>query len=83
MTAIELFNHITSQPKWYAGYTSAQHAYLLKKRFKARTLEFATLERLFNHFGYYLDAEWVKVENKLVALENRHLGIVSTEYPNK
>lgn len=58
MTAIELFNQITSEPKWYAGYTSPQHANLLKKRFHAKTLEFGTLEKLFNHFGYILDAEW-------------------------
>lgn len=60
MTAIELFEAITTQPKWYAGYTSAQHAHLLKKRFHAKTLEFGTLEKLFNHYGYHLNAKWEK-----------------------
>lgn len=60
MTAIELFHKITSEPKWYAGYTTPQHANLLKKRFYAKTMEFATLEKLFNHFGYYLNASWEK-----------------------
>jgi len=59
MTATELFDHITSESKWYAGYTTPQHANLLKKRFKAGTLEFQTLTKLFNHFGYYLYADWI------------------------
>lgn len=60
MTAIELFTKITSEPKWYAGFTTPQHANLLKKRFHAKTLEFGTLEKMFNHFGYYLNASWEK-----------------------
>lgn len=58
MTAVELFEQITSEPKWYAGYTSPQHANLLRKRFHAKTLEFSTLQKMFNHFGFYLSADW-------------------------
>lgn len=60
MTAIELFSEITSKPKWYAGYTTAQHANLLKKRFEAKTMEFETMQKIFNHFGYYFIGEWEK-----------------------
>jgi hypothetical protein len=61
MTAGEIFNKIVSEPKWYAGYTSAQHANLIKKRFNDQTLEFKTLTKLFNHFGYYLTSSWDKI----------------------
>jgi len=60
MTAIEVFNHITSEPKWYAGFTTAQNASNIKKRFLERQLSFETLESMFNHFGYYLNASWEK-----------------------
>lgn len=60
MTAIELFKQITSEPKWYAGFTSPQNATNIKKRFVDKKLEFRTLEKMFNHFGYYLNASWEK-----------------------
>jgi hypothetical protein len=60
MTANEVFNEITSKPKWYAGYTSAQNAYNIKKRFEAGKLEFETLSNLFWHFGYRFIGGWVK-----------------------
>lgn len=60
MTAIDLFNEITSEPKWYAGYTNPQNASMIKKRFKEKKLEFGTLQKLFNHFGYFLEADWIK-----------------------
>ena len=60
MTAIELFKKITSEPKWYAGYCSAQNATNIKRRFEAKQLTFDKLQHLFNHFGFFLEAEWVE-----------------------
>jgi hypothetical protein len=60
MTAIEVFNTITTEPKWYAGFTTPQNASNIKSRFESQTLEFATLEKMFNHYGYYLTASWDK-----------------------
>lgn len=60
MTAIEVFKDITSQPKWYAGFCSAQNATNIKARFEAKTLEFGTLEKMFNYYGFYLTASWDK-----------------------
>lgn len=60
MTAIELFNLITCEPKWYAGFTSAQNASNIKKRFNNKELSFEVLQKMFNHFGYYLNASWEK-----------------------
>ena len=60
MEAIELFKLITSQPKWYAGITTAQNAYNIKKKFHAKKLSFAILTKVFNHHGYYLEASWIK-----------------------
>jgi|GEM_PF-6622726 len=62
MTAIEVFNEITSKPKWYAGYTSAQNAYNIKQRFEAKKLGFDVLKNMFEFFGYELNAEWRKVK---------------------
>jgi hypothetical protein len=61
MTAIEVFTEITNKPKWYAGFCSPQNATNIKSRFKAKKLEYATLEKMFNHFGYYLDASWERL----------------------
>ena len=60
MTANEVFESITKDAKWYAGYTSPQNASNIKKRFQDKKLSFAILENMFNHYGYYLNAEWVK-----------------------
>ena len=60
MTANEVFKEITSKEKWYAGYISAQYATNIKAKFKNGTLPFKTLEKLFDHYGYYLDASWHK-----------------------
>lgn len=60
MNATELFNRITGEPKWYAGYISPQAATQIKKRFETKTLSFERLTELFNHFGYYLTASWDK-----------------------
>lgn len=62
MTAIEVFAAITEPPKWYAGFTSAQNAYNIKKRFKAKKLSFDVLKNMFEHYGYELQAEWRKVK---------------------
>ena len=70
MTAKEVFEIITKDAKWYAGYTTPQNASNIKKRFANGNLSFSTLENLFNHFGYYLNASWDKVNNP-VFLENR------------
>jgi len=63
MTGIEVFNEITSKPKWYAGYVSAQNASNIKRRFRAGKLEFSTLVKMFNHFGYFLinESPWIKL----------------------
>lgn len=53
MTAIEVFNEIVSEPKWYAGFTTPQNASNIKARFEAKTLDFSTLEKMFNHYGYF------------------------------
>jgi len=58
MTATELFEQITSEPKWYAGYTTPQHANLLKKRFYSGTMREETIKKMFNHFGYYYIGSW-------------------------
>jgi hypothetical protein len=58
MTDQEVFNKITSTPKWYAGYISPQYATNIKRKFKDGTLPFVTMEKLFNHFGYYMNYSW-------------------------
>ena len=60
MTANEVFDLITKEPKWYAGFTTPQNASNIKRRFEDKELEFGTLEKMFNHFGYYLTASWDK-----------------------
>lgn len=60
MTAVEVFKEITGEPKWYVNFTSPQNASNIKKRFEEGELSFKTLEEMFNHFGYYLDASWNK-----------------------
>ena len=62
MTAIEVFKEITSEPKWYVGFTSPQNASNIKKRFEEKKLEFSTLEKMFNHFGYFSNCKspWIK-----------------------
>jgi len=62
MTAIEVFHDITSTPKWYAGYITAQNATNIKSRFRAGKLQFTTLEKMFNHYGYFIsnNSPWIK-----------------------
>lgn len=60
MSAVELFKKITSEPKWYAGYCEPSNASNIKKRFENKELSFDKLQHLFNHFGYYLESDWVK-----------------------
>ena len=52
MTAIEVFEKITNEPKWYAGFCTPQNATNIKRRFEAGKLEYSTLVKMFNHFGY-------------------------------
>jgi len=73
MTAIEVFKEITSEPKWYAGFTTPQNASNIKKRFEEKKLEFGTLEKMFNHFGFYLSASWDKIPNPPEAPKDRIL----------
>ena len=63
MTAHEVFSEITSKPKWYAGYISAQYASNIKRKFYSGELPFKTLTKVFNQFGYYLniDTPWQKL----------------------
>ena len=60
----EVFKEITSELKWYAGYTTPQNASNIKKRFNDGTLSFATMEKLFNHFGYFMSYSWRKTTIK-------------------
>lgn len=63
MTDDEVFNEITSQHKWYAGFVSAQYAANFKRKFKQGNISLKTLSRFFNHFGYEMKTEWHKSEN--------------------
>lgn len=56
----EVFEEITSKEKWYAGYISPQYATNIKRKFKSGTLSLVTMEKLFNHFGYYMNYSWRK-----------------------
>lgn len=60
MTAIEVFELITKEPKWYAGFTTPQNASNIKNRFNEKKLGFDILEKMFNHYGFYLTASWDK-----------------------
>lgn len=56
----EVFKEITSKLKWHIGYCSDQNASNIKKRFTEGTLSFRSMEKLFNHFGYYMNYSWRK-----------------------
>lgn len=60
MSTEELFNSITSIPKWYLGYMSATAASNMKKRFKQGTLSMRAIEKLATHFGYVKTLTWDK-----------------------
>ena len=68
MDTFEIFTLITSQPKWYAGirvgngYMTAQAANRIKARFDNCTLSKNKIEQIFNHFGYYLEENWIEKE---------------------
>ena len=63
----DIFNLITSEPKWYPGNTSDQNASMIKRRYKEKTLSFRALTDLFNYFGYEQNIEWSKKEFKSAA----------------
>lgn len=52
MTTDELFNLITSKPKWYIGYCPQTTASMIKARYKEETLSTKKIEAIFEHFGY-------------------------------
>lgn len=55
----KLFTLITSEPKWYAGKFSKQHASQLIKSHKAGTMKTQSYEVLFGKFGYKREEiEW-------------------------
>ena len=67
METKEIFNLITSIPKWYAGMASktgfhnAQSANRIKARFNNGTLPEKSVEKIFNHFGYVKNqVTWIK-----------------------
>lgn len=75
MTIEEIFELITSKPKWYAGlrdrngkYYNAQSANRIKDRFRRRVLTPASIEKIFNSHGYYAtEISWIykpKIECK-------------------
>lgn len=78
MTAHEVFDEITSKEKWYAGYISPQYATNIKRKFKNGELSFRTLEKVFNHFGYYLSdhSPWQKIVNSITVIEESNTVVV-------
>jgi hypothetical protein len=61
MTAKEVFKEITSVPKWYGGYISAQYASNIKRKFISGELSDVTLNRFFAKFGYSQnEVTWIK-----------------------
>lgn len=52
MTTDELFNFITTKPKWYIGYCEQTAASMIRSRFKEETLSMKKIEEIFTHFGY-------------------------------
>lgn len=62
-----IWEQITSQPKWYAGikttagtFYSAQGAGDLKRRFEKGTLSLDIIETIFEAHGYVLVKQWHK-----------------------
>lgn len=62
MTNKQVFVLITSEPKWYAPYMSAQLASMFKRNFINGTMKDATIKRWFAKFGY--EQEEVKWKRK-------------------
>lgn len=61
MTTNELFDKITSEPKWYASKIDRHHASLIKK--KHREGRYSNYEWLFGLFGYVQEpSNWVKID---------------------
>lgn len=59
MTTLQLFTLITSEPKWYAGKFSKQHASQIIKSHNAGTMKTQSYEVLFGKFGYKREEiEW-------------------------
>ena len=52
MTTDELFNLITSKPKWYVGHYPQTTASMIKARYKEETLSAKKIAELFLKFGY-------------------------------
>lgn len=52
MTTDELFNFITTKPKWYIGFCEQSTASMIRSRFKEETLSAKKIEEIFRHFGY-------------------------------
>lgn len=57
MTKEEVFKEITNPLKWYIGYCSQGYATQLIQRFNDGRLSEKTIEKLFNHFGYFVKRE--------------------------
>lgn len=64
----ELFELITSKPKWYIGlpskngYHNAQSANRLKNRFKNNNISEKSLNNLFSYYGYVkTETQWNKI----------------------
>jgi hypothetical protein len=61
MTEKQVFEEITSKPKWYAGYITPQRASNIKRLYKEGKLPIGTIHRLFNKFGYLAkDIYWLR-----------------------
>lgn len=61
----EVFQEITSKLKWhnqpgYPKYCSEQYASNIKRMYREGKLSFKAMEKLFNHYGYYMNYSWRK-----------------------
>jgi hypothetical protein len=70
MTTNQIWDIITSQPKWYAGiktrtgsYHTAQSANRLKNRFKKKMLSEEYIEYILNRHGFIKnEITWTKID---------------------
>lgn len=56
----DVFKEITSKQKWYVKYCSEQYASNIKRMYREGKLSFKAMEKLFNHFGYFMNYSWRK-----------------------
>lgn len=62
-TQSELFELLTSQPRWYEGYCDANNARQLRYAHRLGSLGQKTYDDIFFHFGYIKLTKWIKPNN--------------------